>query len=86
MEKPRFKPYPSSMTFYIARGDDTTAVYWSIPDVEDNTGDIISPSQIYGPPQGDGLPVGTYNLVYAATDTAGNTARPLTFKIKVKGE
>ncbi|XP_060077180.1 sushi, von Willebrand factor type A, EGF and pentraxin domain-containing protein 1-like [Ylistrum balloti] len=84
IERPSFKRYPSSKTFYIARHDVTVAVYWEAPEVEDNSGDILAVVQIAGPSQGDALEVGTYTVTYTATDSAGNTARPLNFKITVR--
>ncbi|XP_033732288.1 sushi, von Willebrand factor type A, EGF and pentraxin domain-containing protein 1-like isoform X2 [Pecten maximus] len=84
VERPSFKRFPSSKTFYISRHKDTVAVYWEVPEVEDNSGDILAAEQIHGPNQGDALPVGTYHVIYKATDSAGNEARPLNFKITVK--
>ncbi|OWF51465.1 sushi, von Willebrand factor type A, EGF and pentraxin domain-containing protein 1-like [Mizuhopecten yessoensis] len=85
IEPPSFKPFPSSKTFYIARNDNTVAVYWQGPEVEDNSGDTLAAEQKNTwPNQGDALAVGTYTVTYTATDSEGNIARPLNFKITVK--
>ena len=73
----------------IDQGTDTGQSYatvtWTVPTASDNSGNnptvSVTPSNFNPPIQ---LNDGTYNVIYTATDTAGNTAT-LSFTITVRG-
>ena len=51
----------------------TAIADWPVPVVQDNCDDVIL-SQISGPELGQDLPIGTYEIVYEASDLSGNTS------------
>ena len=85
MERPRFLPYPRVITAIADKGSNSTRVTFYQPDVTDNSPKTILPIQVKGQQSGSRFSVGVHRIKFRAVDGSRNKAKPLKFKIIVKG-
>lgn len=85
VEAPKFTFCPSTILKGTDPGSNTSHVVWRIPTASDNSGATVTVTLEKGPSPGSQLGAGKYDIVYNATDLAGNTARDCSFSIIVKG-
>ncbi|XP_078690832.1 uncharacterized protein LOC144921571 isoform X2 [Branchiostoma floridae x Branchiostoma belcheri] len=79
IERPRFSYCPQDIRVYADRGSTETFVNWTLPVAEDNSGEPPSLTSNICPCV---LPVGEHDVVYVATDGAGNQ-QTCEFTVKV---
>ncbi|XP_035694585.1 sushi, von Willebrand factor type A, EGF and pentraxin domain-containing protein 1-like [Branchiostoma floridae] len=79
IEPPSFIYCPRDITVYADRGDTGALVNWTLPVAEDNSGENPTLTWNICPCV---LPVGEYDVVYVATDDAGNQ-QTCEFTVKV---
>ncbi|XP_046380159.2 sushi, von Willebrand factor type A, EGF and pentraxin domain-containing protein 1-like [Haliotis rufescens] len=83
-EPPKFTNCPSVKTYFTERSSSLALVDWDVPAVTDNSRESITPRQTSGISNTDYHPVGVYEIIYTAADSAGNKARECKFKVVVK--
>ncbi|XP_046569114.1 LOW QUALITY PROTEIN: uncharacterized protein LOC124277463 [Haliotis rubra] len=83
-EPPKFTSCPSVETYYTERSSSLALVDWDVPTATDNSQESITPIQTSGISNTDYHPVGVYEIIYTAKDSAGNEARECKFKVVVK--
>lgn len=83
--KPTFDAFPTDIELTANETDCSATHTWIAPKISDKCGAQadVSLVKISGPTTGDKLNIGTFTVVYRATDKAGNTAEK-SFKITVK--
>lgn len=62
---------PAGATAVVPQGSTDVSVYWILPKAEDNS-EMVNLTSESSP--GDVFRVGSFQVVYTARDTAGNTA------------
>ena len=85
LEPPKFLSYPRVINAIADRRTDSTQVIFTLPDVRDNSITTVMPVRVRGQPSGSRFSVGVHPIEFHAVDGSGNKAKPLKFKIIVKG-
>ncbi len=77
---PTISNCPNSQSYTVPIGTSVQTVTWTEPTAQDNTG--VLPTLISTHQPGDEFPIGDTDVIYTATDQAGNSAT-CTFTITI---
>ncbi|XP_072017253.1 hyalin-like [Amphiura filiformis] len=72
VQAPEIDPCPGHQNEVLLPGENTTTVFWPVPNATDNSG--ITPSVKCNPPPGSLFPLGLTPIVCTAIDGSGNIA------------
>ncbi|XP_070543821.1 hyalin-like [Ptychodera flava] len=80
-EEPNFNGCPQSIMVENDIGFESADVTWVAPEASDNSGDVVEVTSNFDP--GESFSLGTFEVVYTATDSYGNVAK-CCFNVTVK--